>query len=107
MNTAVTTATKPMIATTTAANVRRDSFHNDHHAGATYASHRWNGADDDRDCLDHAAFEAGPPYGLMVLDQLGWKRHAEDWGVAIDIAIDQVAALVTESGWAHHLERTD
>ena len=41
------------------------------------------------------------------LEQLGWKGHAEDWGVAIDIAIDQVAALVTESGWADHLERTD
>jgi hypothetical protein len=40
------------------------------------------------------------------LEQLGWQGRAEDWGVAIDAAIDQVAALVTESGWAEHLERS-
>jgi hypothetical protein len=37
---------------------------------------------------------------------LHWQGRADDWGVAIDAAIDQVAALVTESGWAEHLERS-
>lgn len=38
----------------------------------------------------------------------GYEIHpgrTEDWGVAIEAAIDQVAALVTESGWAEHLGR--
>jgi hypothetical protein len=39
-------------------------------------------------------------------ERLGWQGRAEDWGVAIDAAIDQVAALVTESGWAVHVERS-
>jgi hypothetical protein len=34
-----------------------------------------------------------------------WPKST-GWGVAIDAAIDQVAALVTESGWAAHLERS-
>jgi hypothetical protein len=37
---------------------------------------------------------------------LHWQGRADDSGVAIDAAIDQVAALVTESGWAEHLERS-
>ena len=49
--------------------------------------------------LDNGAFRQ------WFLEELGWKGRAEDWGVAIDAAIDQVAALVTESGWAKHLER--
>ena len=50
--------------------------------------------------LDNGAFRQ------WFLGQLGWQGRAEDWGVAIDAAIDQVAALVTESGWAEHLERS-
>ena len=46
-------------------------------------------------------------YRQWFLEQLGWHGHAQDWGVEIDAAIDQVAALVTESGWAEHLERSD
>jgi adenosylcobyric acid synthase len=49
--------------------------------------------------LDNGAFRQ------WFLEELGWKGRAEDWGVAIDAAIDQVAALVTESGWAKHLDR--
>ena len=51
--------------------------------------------------LDNGAFRQ------WFLEQLGWHGQAEDWGVEIDAAIDQVAALVTESGWAEHLTRTD
>jgi adenosylcobyric acid synthase len=53
----------------------------------------------------HGLFDNGP-YRQGFLEQLGWQGRAEDWGVAIDAAIDQVAALVTESGWAAHLERS-
>ena len=45
-------------------------------------------------------------YRQWFLDQLGWQGRAEDWSVAIDAAIDQVAALVTESGWSEQLERS-
>jgi len=45
-------------------------------------------------------------YRQWFLEQLGWHGRAEDWGVAVDAAIDQVAALVTESGWAEQLERS-
>ena len=45
-------------------------------------------------------------YRQWFLEQFGWQGRAEDWGVAIDAAIDQVAALVTESGWAEQLERS-
>jgi hypothetical protein len=38
--------------------------------------------------------------------QLGWQGQAMDWGVAIDAAVAQIAALVAESGWAAHLERS-
>jgi adenosylcobyric acid synthase len=50
--------------------------------------------------LDNGAFRQ------WFLEQLGWQGRAEDWAVAIDAAINQVAALVTESGWAEHLERS-
>jgi adenosylcobyric acid synthase len=53
----------------------------------------------------HGLFDNGP-YRQGFLEQLGWQGRAEDWGVAIDAAIDQVAALVTESGWAEQLERS-
>ena len=43
-------------------------------------------------------------YRQWFLEQLGWHGRAEDWGAEIDAAIDQVAALVTESGWADRLE---
>ena len=49
--------------------------------------------------LDNGAFRQ------WFLEELGWTGRAEDWGVAIDAAINQVAALVTESGWANNLER--
>ena len=49
--------------------------------------------------LDNGAFRQ------WFLEQLGWHGKAEDWGVAIDAAIDHVAALVTDSGWVEHLER--
>ena len=45
-------------------------------------------------------------YRQWFLEQFGWHGRAEDWGVAIDAAIDQVAALVKENGWASHLERS-
>jgi adenosylcobyric acid synthase len=45
-------------------------------------------------------------YRQWFLEQFGWQGRAEDWGVAIDAAIDQVAALVTESGWAEQLEQS-
>jgi adenosylcobyric acid synthase len=45
-------------------------------------------------------------YRQRFLEQLGWHGRAEDWGVAIEAAIDEVAALVKESGWASHLERS-
>jgi adenosylcobyric acid synthase len=45
-------------------------------------------------------------YRQWFLEQFGWQGRAEDWSVAIDAAIDQVAALVTESGWAEQLERS-
>ena len=48
--------------------------------------------------LDNGAFRQ------WFLGKLGWQGRAADWGVAIDAAIDQVAGLVTESGWAKHLE---
>jgi adenosylcobyric acid synthase len=44
-------------------------------------------------------------YRQWFLEQLGWTGQADDWSVSIDAAIDQVAALVTESGWAQHLEQ--
>jgi adenosylcobyric acid synthase len=44
-------------------------------------------------------------YRQWFLERLGWRGQAEDWAIAIDVAIDQVAALVTESGWAQHLDR--
>jgi adenosylcobyric acid synthase len=43
-------------------------------------------------------------YRQWFLGQLGWQGLAEDWTLAIDAAIDQVAALVTESGWARWLD---
>ena len=46
-------------------------------------------------------------YRQWFLEQLGWHGQAADWGVEIDAAIDQVAALVTESGWAEHLTKTE
>jgi adenosylcobyric acid synthase len=52
----------------------------------------------------HGLFDNGS-YRQWFLEQLGWQGRAEDWSVTIDAAIDQVAALVTESGWAPHLER--
>ena len=45
-------------------------------------------------------------YRQWFLEQLGWHGRAEDWSVTIDRAIDQVAVLVTESGWAGHLGRS-
>jgi adenosylcobyric acid synthase len=45
-------------------------------------------------------------YRQWFLDRLGWQGRAEDWGAAIDAAINQVAALVTESGWSEQLERS-
>ena len=39
-------------------------------------------------------------YRQRFLRQPGWRGRAEDWTSAIDAAIDQVAALVTENGWA-------
>ena len=53
----------------------------------------------------HGLLDNGP-YRQWFLEQLGWQGRAEDWGVAVDAAIDQVAALVTESGWVEHLERS-
>jgi adenosylcobyric acid synthase len=47
--------------------------------------------------LDNGAFRQ------WFLEQFGWQGQAADWDVAIDAAIDHVAALVTESGWAAHL----
>jgi adenosylcobyric acid synthase len=44
-------------------------------------------------------------YRQWFLEQLGWRGRADDWSVEIDAAIDQVAALVTESGWSTHLDR--
>jgi adenosylcobyric acid synthase len=44
-------------------------------------------------------------YRQWFLGQLGWQGQAGDWRVQIESAIDDVAALVTESGWAAHLER--
>ena len=44
-------------------------------------------------------------YRQWFLSQLGWNGHAEDWDLAIDAAIDQVAALVSETGWARSLDR--
>jgi adenosylcobyric acid synthase len=44
-------------------------------------------------------------YRQWFLGQLGWHGQADDWRVQIDTAIDDIAALVTESGWAEHLER--
>jgi adenosylcobyric acid synthase len=44
-------------------------------------------------------------YRQWFLEQLGWQGSADDWSVAIDAAIDQAAALVTESGWAQRLGR--
>jgi adenosylcobyric acid synthase len=52
----------------------------------------------------HGLLDNGP-YRQWFLEQLGWHGRAEDWRVTIDAAIDQVAALVTESGWAQHLAR--
>jgi adenosylcobyric acid synthase len=52
----------------------------------------------------HGLLDNGP-YRQWFLEQLGWQGRADDWSVAIDAAIDQVAALVTESGWAQHLEQ--
>ena len=48
--------------------------------------------------LDNGAFRQ------WFLEQLGWRGQADDWSVAIDAAIDQIAGLVTESGWAEHLD---
>jgi adenosylcobyric acid synthase len=48
--------------------------------------------------LDNGAFRQ------WFLEQLGWRGRAENWSIAIDAAIDEVAALVTESGWAKHLD---
>jgi adenosylcobyric acid synthase len=53
----------------------------------------------------HGLLDNGP-YRQWFLEQLGWRGRADDWRVAIDAAIDQVAALVTESGWAKHLDRS-
>ena len=53
----------------------------------------------------HGLLDNGP-YRQWFLEHLGWQGRAEDWAVAIDAAINQVAALVTESGWAEHLERS-
>ena len=50
----------------------------------------------------HGLLDNGP-YRQWFLEQLGWRGQAEDWGATIDAAIDQVAALVTESGWAEQL----
>jgi len=52
----------------------------------------------------HGLFDNGS-YRRWFLEQLGWTGDAGDWGVAIDAAIDQVAGLVTESGWAVHLDQ--
>ena len=51
----------------------------------------------------HGLLDNGP-YRQWFLEQLGWHGRAEDWRVTIDAAIDQVAALVTESGWARELD---
>jgi adenosylcobyric acid synthase len=52
----------------------------------------------------HGLLENGA-YRQWFLEQLGWHGRAEDWGVAVDAAINQVAALASESGWAEQLER--
>jgi adenosylcobyric acid synthase len=51
----------------------------------------------------HGLLENGA-YRQWFLEQLGWHGRAEDWGATVDAAISQVAALVTESGWAEQLE---
>jgi adenosylcobyric acid synthase len=53
----------------------------------------------------HGLLDNGP-YRQWFLEELGWQGRADDWSVAIDAAIDQVAALVTESGWAQQLDRS-
>jgi adenosylcobyric acid synthase len=42
-------------------------------------------------------------YRRWFLERLGWHGAAADWSVSVDAAIDDVARLVTESGWADHL----
>ena len=49
--------------------------------------------------LDNGAFRQ------WFLGMLGWRGQASDWAVSIDAAIDEVAGLVRESGWAKHLHR--
>jgi adenosylcobyric acid synthase len=44
-------------------------------------------------------------YRQWFLERLGWRGRAHDWGIEIEATIDQIAALVTESGWADHLDR--
>jgi adenosylcobyric acid synthase len=51
----------------------------------------------------HGLLDNGP-YRQWFLEQLGWHGRAEDWGVTIDAAIDQIASLVTETGWDRHLD---
>jgi adenosylcobyric acid synthase len=51
----------------------------------------------------HGLLDNGP-FRQWFLEQLGWHGQADDWSVAIDAAIDQIADLVTESGWAEHLD---
>ena len=51
----------------------------------------------------HGLMDNGP-YRQWFLEQLGWHGRAEDWSTEIDAAIDQVASLVIESGWAQHLD---
>ena len=53
----------------------------------------------------HGLLDNGP-YRQWFLEQLGWHGQADDWGASIDAAIDQVAALVPESGWAEHLDQS-
>ena len=50
----------------------------------------------------HGLLDNGP-YRQWFLKELGWTGQADDWSVVIDATIDQVAGLVTESGWASHL----
>jgi adenosylcobyric acid synthase len=50
----------------------------------------------------HGLLENGP-FRQWFLEQLGWHGRADDWSPKIEAAIDEVAALVEESGWADAL----
>jgi adenosylcobyric acid synthase len=45
------------------------------------------------------------PFQQWFLDRLGWHGRAADWTQMVEAAIDDVASLVTESGWALRLRQ--